>query len=1032
MVDLNVNFAGLELNNPICLAAQAPLGSWSPEMLAKAIKKFTEAGVALVKTGVVCDIPEPPKGLRPAARTIPIKSKYPFSYEGFFLICSWDAIFSYLNPTLKLLKLLKKDVKVPIGVNMVGRGTDEESWAKLATILEEAGADLLELNVSCPLSVAREGVTEAALKGEIIERPGTILGQNPGMTEKITKAVVQAVSIPVITKMTPEIGFPLLIDVASAIHRAGGKGVTVINAPVSVAPPDIYNKGRPIFPLVEEYSFGGAYGPWDRFITYKFIASIAIYVPELDIAAVGGNVDPEHAIEFIMLGAKTVEVSSAFIWRGYGIIKRALTFMQEYMETVGYEKLSDLRGLGLKYIVPAEKVRYIPAVAKIDHTKCTNCGRCTQTLCLATRVEDGVIKVDVPKQNERTIRTLFYLKNKQIGCNMVSDVTIVFEPEGKRIRTSLGATVYRVAKEAGVGIRSECGGTGTCGKCRVIIRNSNAVSRVTEAERKHLSRSEIDNGYRLACQTKILRNVTVMIPPESRLEHRKIQVLGLEKKVELNPSVKKFHLLLPKPTLSDIKPDLERLIGFLPQQTSSLEIDYEILKELPNTLRDANWNVTVTIWNNCRIVAVEPGDTSSDLFGFAIDIGTSKIVGHLVDLTSGKTVAIGSIENPQIIHGEDVMTRITFATTNNANLETLQKLVIDGINSVLHEVCEKARVNPSKVYEVVAVGNTAMHHFFLGIQPKYVALSPYTPALKRPISLVAKELNIKVNRGGILTILPLIAGFVGSDAVADILATGIHESEELSLLVDIGTNTEVFLGNKDDLLCCSCASGPAFEGAHIKHGMKAVTGAIERVRIDSDLEVEYETIGNVKPSGLCGSAVIDVVAEILENGVIDQHGRFNSNIKTKRIRKNNNETEFIVVWGNETATGKEITVTQKDIREIQLAKAAIYTGCSLLMKRKNLKERDIDRVFIAGAFGNYINPENAKVIGLIPDMPTKKIKFVGNTAVTGAKMALISKEIREKAELISKKVHYLELANDPDFNKEFIKALSLHAKIKTV
>jgi uncharacterized 2Fe-2S/4Fe-4S cluster protein (DUF4445 family) len=611
---------------------------------------------------------------------------------------------------------------------------------------------------------------------------------------------------------------------------------------------------------------------------------------------------------------------------------------------------------------------------------------------------------------------------------MVSDVTIVFEPEGKNVKTSRGKSVFQAIKEAGVGIRSECGGKGLCGKCKVIIKNSDAVNKLTEAEKKRLSQSEINSGYRLACQTKILRKATVMIPWESRLEFRKIQVLGLERKVELDPSVKKFHVLLPKPTLSDVRPDLERLLDALSRQIQNvgkLEVDYEILKKLPNILRDANWDVTVTVWNDHRIIAVEPGDTSTDSFGFAVDIGTSKMVGHLVDLASGKTVGIGSVENPQVMYGEDIMTRITFAMANNASLEALQKLAIDGVNRVLHGACGKAGVDPSRVYGVVAVGNTAMHHFFLGIQPKHVALSPYTPAVRRSISLVARELNIKVNRGGIVTVLPIIAGFVGADAVADVLATGMHESEELSLLIDIGTNTEVFIGNKDDVLCCSCASGPAFEGAHIKHGMKAVTGAIERVCIGPDLEVEYETIGSVKPSGLCGSAVIDVVAEMLENGVIDQHGRFNSNLKTKRILKNDIEAEFVVVCDNETATGRPITVTQKDINEIQLAKAAIYTGCSILMKRKNVEEKNIDRVFIAGAFGNYINPENAKVIGLIPDVPTEKIEFVGNTAVMGAKMSLISKEMKEKAELIANKIRYLELANDPDFNQKFIKALFL-------
>jgi uncharacterized 2Fe-2S/4Fe-4S cluster protein (DUF4445 family) len=609
---------------------------------------------------------------------------------------------------------------------------------------------------------------------------------------------------------------------------------------------------------------------------------------------------------------------------------------------------------------------------------------------------------------------------------MASDVAIVFEPEGKKVKTQRGKTIFQAAKEAGVGVRSECGGKGICGKCMVIVKDSGVVSEVTEVERRWLSWSEIHSGYRLACQTRILGNVTTMIPLESSLGTRKIQVLGLEKKVELNPSIEKFCLILPKPTLSDIKPDLERLLDTLSKQIQNideLEIDYEILKELPSILRDANWGVTVTLWDDHRIVAVEPGITSSDLFGFAVDIGTSKIVGHLVDLTTGITAAIESIENPQLIHGEDIMTRITFAATSSTNLETLQRLIVHGINKVLQEVCEKASVNPSKIYEVVAVGNTAMHHFLLGIQPKYVALSPYTPALKKPISLPARELNIKVNPGGIVTILPIIAGFVGADAVADALATGIHESEELSLLLDIGTNTEILLGNKDDLICCSCASGPAFEGVHIKYGMKAITGAIERVRIGPDLKVEYETIGDVKPSGLCGSAVIDVVAEMLKNGIINQHGVFNSNIRTERIRRTNNGLEFVIAWGNQTATGREITVTQKDICELQLAKAAIYTGCSILMKRKNMEEKDINRVFIAGAFGNYINPENAKVIGLIPDIPTERIKFVGNTAVTGAKMALISKEMRKKAEQIANKARYLDLAADPDFNKEFVKAL---------
>jgi uncharacterized 2Fe-2S/4Fe-4S cluster protein (DUF4445 family) len=324
-----------------------------------------------------------------------------------------------------------------------------------------------------------------------------------------------------------------------------------------------------------------------------------------------------------------------------------------------------------------------------------------------------------------------------------------------------------------------------------------------------------------------------------------------------------------------------------------------------------------------------------------------------------------------------------------------------------------------------------MHHLFLGIQPKFLALSPYTPAVKRSISIAAKNLNVgNMNTNAVVTTLPIIAGFVGADAVADILATGMHESEDNALLVDIGTNTEIVVGNKEDMICCSCASGPAFEGVHIKDGMKAVSGAIEKVSITPNLEVEYETIGGEKPRGLCGSAVIDAVAEMFKHNIIDQHGKFNPNVETPRLKRTDEGfLEFIIAWRNETATGREITITQRDVRELQLAKAAIHTGCSILLKKRKLEEKEINTLFLAGAFGNYINPENAKVIGLIPDVPAEKIKFVGNTAVMGAKMALLSKGIRQAAESLIRVVRYHELAADPDFNSEFINAIPIPNRV---
>jgi uncharacterized 2Fe-2S/4Fe-4S cluster protein (DUF4445 family) len=525
---------------------------------------------------------------------------------------------------------------------------------------------------------------------------------------------------------------------------------------------------------------------------------------------------------------------------------------------------------------------------------------------------------------------------------MVVDVTVDFEPEGKTAQLPVGSTIAEAAQKAKVGIRSECGGQGSCGKCRVIVRNPSAVSETTQAERSHLSQAELESGYRLACQTKILRDVKIGIPPASRVESRKIQILGLERKTELNPSLKKFYLMLPEPTLSDATPDLERLLECLSRESKTrrpLEIDYKILKDLPTILRKAHWNVAAVLWDDARIIDVEPADKSPDLFGLAVDIGTSKIVGHLMNLTSGETIAIGSVENPQIVHGEDVITRIAFAATDDANLQTLQGLLADGVNKVLREACTKVKVYPRRVYHLVGVGNTAMHHFFLGIKPKNVAVSPFTPAVKRQVDVSARTLRIEMAPTGIITFLPNIAGLVGADAIADLLATGLCLSDERSLLIDMGTNTEVFVGNKDDVLCCSCASGPAFEGAHVTHGVRAVTGAIERVSISSSFDIEYKTIGGERPRGMCGSAMIDVVAEMLKRKIVNTRGKFDLAIETERLckRTGRGDTEFVVAWRDETAIDKDITITQNDVGEIQLAKAAIEAGWTVLLKRKETR-----------------------------------------------------------------------------------------------
>jgi uncharacterized 2Fe-2S/4Fe-4S cluster protein (DUF4445 family) len=607
-------------------------------------------------------------------------------------------------------------------------------------------------------------------------------------------------------------------------------------------------------------------------------------------------------------------------------------------------------------------------------------------------------------------------------CLVTKKVTIRFEPEGRKVLAKPGTTVFEASERAGVGIRSECGGKHSCGKCRVIIEDQSNMTEVSEYETKLLTPEELGHGYRLACSSAAVEgDLTVFIPPETRMGKPRIQVEGMERPVKLDPAIKRVHLLLSRPTLHDITNDYERLLdAMLHKGFSQLEMDHELLRNLPDSLRNAGWDITVTVWNNKRIISIDEGNSEDINYGFSVDIGTSKIVGYLVDLVSGNVVSIQSLENPQMVYGEDIISRINYALTDGEALKKLQGTVVEAINSLIHNACHEVGANPGNVFEITVVGNTAMHHFFLGIQPKYLAVAPYVPAVTMPLDIKANFLNVTANPLANVHLLPVVAGFVGSDAVADVIATGICETHKMCLLIDIGTNGEVFVGNQEDIVSCSCAAGPAFEGMHIEHGMKARTGAIERVRLDPDTyEVNYETIGGSKPLGICGSGIVDAIAEMLKCGITSQRGGINRDIETKRLIKVNNDARFVIAWKHETGTGRDVTVSGKDIQEIQLAKAAIHTGAAILMNEKGLKDDQIDQVYIAGAFGRYINPENARFIGLIPDVPTERIDFVGNTAISGAKMVLISNQTRERAEKLSKQIRYVELMTAPDFRKEF-------------
>ncbi len=608
---------------------------------------------------------------------------------------------------------------------------------------------------------------------------------------------------------------------------------------------------------------------------------------------------------------------------------------------------------------------------------------------------------------------------------MASKHKIIFQPEGKRGEFSEGTTILDAAREVGVDIEAICGGKLTCGKCQVVIEQGmENLSPITDDEKRLLDRKKAGKNYRLACVTKFYGDVVVYVPEESRGGEQIILKEGVELSVSVNPAVKKYYLELSKPHLKDDLGDFERILTALKEDygIEDVEIDYEALKKVPDVLRNAGWKVTVSIWNDREIVDIQEGYRAEESYGLAVDIGTTTVVGYLTDLRTGKVLAIDSMMNPQVTYGEDVMSRITHAMQYEDGLEKLNQKIIDGLNRILENVCKEAGVPPNEVSEMTVVGNTAMHHIFLKINPQHIALAPYVPALHRSHDVKARDLGLNITEGGYVHVLPIEAGWVGADNVAVLIATEPYNQDEMTLVIDIGTNGEIVLGNREKLVSCSAAAGPALEGAHIKHGMRAATGAIERIRIDPEtFEPEYRTIGNAKPRGICGSGIIDAAAELYRTGIVKKNGRFNLNLDTDRVREVDGNPEYVIAWADETAIGHDIVMTQKDIREIQLAKGAMCAGSHILMKELDVKH--VDRVIVAGAFGNYIDKISALIIGLVPDVPVERIESVGNAAGVGARIALISREKREEANKIAREVDHIKLAVHPSFEKEFSMAM---------
>ena len=624
-----------------------------------------------------------------------------------------------------------------------------------------------------------------------------------------------------------------------------------------------------------------------------------------------------------------------------------------------------------------------------------------------------------------------------------SNIIIDFEPISRRVIFSDDKSLYEILSDLNVPITSICGGLGTCGKCKVLVQRGNEyLTAPTASEMKYISKKELNNGWRLACQTKIdgkskkfletqqSPQFRVFLPSEFLLEDFKILVSGISKGIEIQPAIEKIFIDVNKPSLEEPNADYERIKSSLfsikldLKKNEKIDIDFDVLNKIPTLLRENQHNITLVLWNNTKIISCEPRNTTEENFGIAFDIGTTTIVGYLINLNNGKIYAVDSKLNSQTAYGEDLITRLTYIKDFEENLQKLNSLVIKDLNEIISKVCTKANIKPSQIYEATVVGNSVMHHIFLGLNPVNIGLSPFIPVIQQGLNIKAERLNLNILKSGNIYTLPIVAGFVGADTIGVILSSQIFNEKELTLAIDIGTNGEIIIGNSKILAVGSCAAGSALEGAHIGDGMRAAAGAIDKIKINPiDFEVTYTTIKNKKPIGICGSGLVDAIAEMLKSKIITRSGNFNREITNHdRFIKKDKNNEFIIVKQEETSLDKDITISQNDIRQIQMAKAAFYAGTEIILNnlRSNLK---IDQVFLAGAFGNYINANNAKFIGMIPDVQDDKIYQIGNAAGIGAQHCLLNKNLRTKAQKLLKDIQYIEIAVDKGFQKEYAEAM---------
>lgn len=608
----------------------------------------------------------------------------------------------------------------------------------------------------------------------------------------------------------------------------------------------------------------------------------------------------------------------------------------------------------------------------------------------------------------------------------MKEIFVKLYPAGETVRVKSGTELRRLAEAVHADFHVPCGGKGRCGKCKVVFEEG--APNPTPTELDVLTEAEIEQGYRLGCMAVIYHDAVVYLPSSGHAE--RILTSGVTREIPLNPYFTKRHFRVTEPIVSDLRSDLKRVYDSFDMNLKHTDLDLSVLRRLGSDLRESNFDLTAVCAAG-KPIFFEHGDTTSECYGVAIDVGTTTLAAYLLDLNTGKQLAVASAVNPQTLVGDDVISRISYSMQSSEGLGALRTSVVNECNRLVKSLADSAGVCLDNIYDFVVVGNTCMTHMFLGIDPQSLAQSPYVPVATQSISAKASDVCIDINPCGKVYVMPSIAGYVGSDTVGVILSTRLHEDDQLTLAVDIGTNGEIVLGSKKRIVACSTAAGPAFEGAHIKHGMRASDGAIDSAWLDEE-GIRFSTVGHVKPTGICGSGLLDVIMCLLKAGIVDSSGRIVDTDEISesfaylrdRLRAGERGNEYVLADETETFAGTPIVIVQRDIRELQLAKAAIAAGIQTLMDRLHVSVEDLDRVVLAGAFGNYIRKESAIGSGMLPAVSVSKLHSVGNAAGEGAKLSLLSVDARRDADNIADTVEYVELTTDSGFEERFVDALT--------